>query len=127
MLVTALQGVRILAAAGGYDHSVVIGEHSVYSFGFNECGELGHCDVEPRESPTIIEHLHGMHIHSVSAGHNASIATTVNGEAYGWGVGVEYVAPGLPHIPHQLLGLELHADQLVPLLYPNLQMCMHGL
>jgi alpha-tubulin suppressor-like RCC1 family protein len=123
MLVAALQGIRILVAAGGFEHSLVVGEHNVYSFGNNTYGELGHGDVDSRVLPTVIELLGGLHIHSISAGSGASVAATVNGEAYGWGIGVEYeVPPGQSVIPIPLLGLELTADQLVPLRYPTMHL-----
>jgi alpha-tubulin suppressor-like RCC1 family protein len=140
MLVTALQGIRILGTAAGEEHSLVTGEHNViYSFGASNHGQLGHGDVEPRVVPTAIKHLQGMYIHSLCAGSRMSVAATVYGEAYGWGVGVQYAAPGdfaaagqpwgvgVEHevpipIPIPLLGLELTANQLVPLRYPTIHL-----
>jgi alpha-tubulin suppressor-like RCC1 family protein len=63
---------------------------------------------------------------SVAAGGFTSLAVTTDGEAYAWGKGVHADAEygeddGEPTL---VLGLELTEDQLVPLKYPGLCLCM---
>jgi alpha-tubulin suppressor-like RCC1 family protein len=124
-LINTLDGVRVLTVAAGDNHSLMLTDDKVYSFGGSTgiCfppsqlrggvsrqsnnGELGHGDTKLLITPRVIDALSGLRVSSVAAGHKCSWAITAGGDVYGWGTSNSVV-----------LGLELTTDQLVPLKYP---------
>jgi alpha-tubulin suppressor-like RCC1 family protein len=116
-LVEALQDVRVSAVAAGQAHPLALSEGKVYSFGSGQFGKLGHCNTAAQLTPRVIEGLQGVRVRSVAAGCYTSLAVATDGEAYGWGRGVDEFGQLSP-----VLGLELMADQPVPLKYPGLRL-----
>ena len=52
-----------IQVAIGYSHTVVVTvDLSVYSWGENAHGQLGHGDLQSRRQPTVIEALNGRNI-----------------------------------------------------------------
>jgi alpha-tubulin suppressor-like RCC1 family protein len=81
--VAAMAGVRVrsVAAAG---HSLALGwDGWVYSWGFNEYGQLGHGDKLARPSPVLVEGL--VRACSIAAFDHGSFAVTQSGEVFSWG------------------------------------------
>ena len=127
-LVTALQGVRVLAVAAGHDHSLALSDTGeVYSFGgvalrweltvYGGFPELGRV-CETNLTPVVIPGLQG--VHSISAGDRTSFAVTNAGVVYGWGIGVD-----IDGMPIPVLGLELMDNQCVPREYQGLECLIH--
>ena len=55
--------VKILQVAVGFAHIVAVTtQTSVYSWGSNDQGQLGHGDTVTRSTPTVIEALKGRNI-----------------------------------------------------------------
>ena len=50
-------------------------------------GQLGHCDLEPEETPRIVEALAGMKVLQISSGAWHTAAITSDGDLYTWGWG----------------------------------------
>jgi alpha-tubulin suppressor-like RCC1 family protein len=133
-LVTALQGVRVLAVAAGGCHSLALSETGeVYSFGgchrspFGYGAPLGHGGDEEQLTPVVIPGLKG--VHSVSAGECTSFAVTNGGVVYSWGgwcgapeTWPDYQEPQVPGPP--VLGL-LTDRQCAPRQIPSLQCLVH--
>ena len=114
-LVKALQGMRVSAVSAGAVHSLALSEGKVYSFGSGGCGNHGHGNTAAQDTPRVIEGLQDVRVRSVSAGYDTSLAVATDGETYGWGSAVDHAG-----LLYPVLGLELKADQLVPLKYPGL-------
>ena len=118
-LVAALQGVRVSAAAAGEAHSLALSEGKVYSFGSGQHGALGHDFTADQLTPRVIAGMLGVREHSVAAGTSTSLAVTSDGEAYGWGHGVD---SDDDRLLNPVLGLGLTANQPVPLKYQGLRL-----
>ena len=94
-LVEALQDVRISAVAAGDEHSLVLSEGKVYSFGSAGHGELGHGNAAAQLTmPCVVAGLQGVRVRMITAGENTSHAVTSDGEVSG-GVHVAlWICPG---------------------------------
>ena len=73
--------------------------------------------LRPSSRLTWSRGCQGVRVRSVAAGYFTSLAATTDGEAFGWGLGVDHAGE-----PDHVLGLELLKDQLVPRKYPGLQL-----
>jgi alpha-tubulin suppressor-like RCC1 family protein len=51
----------------------------------NRSGRLGHGDMNPRASPTLIESLRSTQVVDIAAGKNFSVCVTSNGRVFSWG------------------------------------------
>ena len=101
----------------------------VYSFGYGNHGQLGHGDTAWQFAPRVVAGLQGVRVGSVAAGDRTSFAATADGEAYGWGCGVddgeeeeEDTEEEEDREPDPVLGLEVTEHQLVPVKYPWLRL-----
>ncbi len=84
----ALPGVRLVAIATGYGHSMVLtDEGEVFSFGEGGCGQLGHGDDEDELVPQVIEELRGTRVVAVATGYGHSMVLTDEGEVLSFGAG----------------------------------------
>ena len=73
--------------ANGTDHVLIVTENGfVYSFGLGTRGQLGHGDLTSRGDPCMIEALAGINVTAVSCGNWHSMALTVHGDIYSWGM-----------------------------------------
>ena len=69
---------------GGH-HTVGLTKNGqVFSWGYNDCGQLGHGDEKTRRVPTKVEGLDGIVIIKISCGTNQSVALTDKGEILTW-------------------------------------------
>ena len=85
-----LGGARIVMAACGWYHSVVVSaEGRVWTFGLETCGCLGLNDEQNRLVPTLLaaEVFEGSMIVTVAAGGYHTMAVGVNGRLWAWGLG----------------------------------------
>ena len=87
--VDALQHVRVTYASAGFYYSLAVGEDgSVFAWGNNGEGQLGHGLCGTRELvPRQVEALRGIHVYSVTTGVGFSGAVTRAGDVYTWGDG----------------------------------------
>jgi len=83
------EGKRVVDVAAGYCFYLVITEDgSVYSFGFNDKGQLGLGNRFSQESPTLISGLKGYKIVKAIAGQQHTVVLTDDGKVASWGGGV---------------------------------------
>jgi alpha-tubulin suppressor-like RCC1 family protein len=69
---------------GGYHTVGLTKNDQVFSWGGNDCGQLGHGDREERRVPTKVAGLHGLVIIKISSGRWHTVAITDKGELYTW-------------------------------------------
>jgi alpha-tubulin suppressor-like RCC1 family protein len=103
-----LGGARIVMAACGWNHSVVVSaEGRVWTWGRGAFGRLGHNDGQDRLVPAMLsaEVFEGSTIVTVAAGDDYTMAVGVNGRLWAWGFGSS-----------GQLGLGDTNDRLVPML-----------
>jgi alpha-tubulin suppressor-like RCC1 family protein len=86
-----LGGARIVMAACGLNHSVVVSaEGGVWTFGCGDCGRLGHNDEQDRLVPTLLEAQvfeGSSKIVTVAAGGFHTMAVGESGALWAWGWG----------------------------------------
>jgi hypothetical protein len=82
--VTGLPGPAVAVSAVRHHSLVVLANGDVYSFGWNENGQLGLGDTADRPNPTRIGELPGPAV-SVTAGWCYSLVLLQNGDVYGFG------------------------------------------
>lgn len=91
VLVRALAGIKMLSIACGHWHNLVLSEFGdIYSWGWNEHGQLGHSTDTPVVAiPTLIELPQGdqedVNFMSIGCGERHSVAVSEGGSAYTWG------------------------------------------
>ncbi len=78
-------------ASGGIDGFAVLHDGTVYDWGDNSFGQLGHLDVGYLSStPVTVEGLpHGDRVTALAAGDYFSLALTQSGHIYAWGQNVD--------------------------------------
>jgi RCC1 and BTB domain-containing protein len=88
--IAALQGVRVSAIAVGSEHALALSNgHTVFSWGLDNDGSLGHGEeVRWCCSPKIIGALRGICICEIGAGRDHSCAITDAGQLFTWGSGL---------------------------------------
>ncbi|XP_017957265.1 probable E3 ubiquitin-protein ligase HERC4 isoform X1 [Drosophila navojoa] len=82
-----LQDYVITQIACGSRHSMALSEWGqVFSWGDNECGQLGHAsDQDIVKLPKIVRNLVSKTVVQIACGSNHSLALTCCGELYSWG------------------------------------------
>jgi hypothetical protein len=84
--VEGLVGVKVTMVSCGYAHTAVCTEDGrMYTFGWGECGQLGHGDKEDRSSPVLVQALEGKHITQVQCCWHHTMALTSSGYVFTWG------------------------------------------
>jgi alpha-tubulin suppressor-like RCC1 family protein len=110
-VVAGLGGVRICTVAVGQCHTLACSNAGIsYSFGSGICGQLGHGDRDDHHTPRMINALQGMHIVSVAAGADHSLALNRFGTVFSFGEN-RCGQLGLgntdnQHTPHALLAMQ---------------------
>jgi alpha-tubulin suppressor-like RCC1 family protein len=90
-LVTALLGERVRAIGAGLNMSCAVTDAgALYTWEYNDSGNLGHGDTLDRDRPTIVSALHGIRVVGVSMHTDHTLALTADGSVYSFGKG-----PGL--------------------------------
>mmetsp|Transcript_14147 Transcript_14147/g.39114 ORF Transcript_14147/g.39114 Transcript_14147/m.39114 type:complete len:563 (-) Transcript_14147:2003-3691(-) len=86
--VVHLEGKHVAQVSCGSHHTALITKTgSLYSFGKNEHGLLGHGDEEKRLEPTFVRSLESISVSQVSCGNEHSVALSDDGQIYTWGRG----------------------------------------
>ena len=71
---------KVTLAACSYHHTVVVcADRFVFSFGRNDCGQLGHGDVADKKHPHLISTLSDVTVASVSCGQFHTVVVTAEG------------------------------------------------
>jgi alpha-tubulin suppressor-like RCC1 family protein len=84
----SFDGVGVHSISFGERHFLVLMDNkSVYSWGCNESGQLGHGSLDRAKTPKHIEALMGASIDRVAAGADYSLALSKTGMVYAWGNG----------------------------------------
>jgi alpha-tubulin suppressor-like RCC1 family protein len=91
-------------SAGDYYSLILSSQGQVYSFGYNDCGQLGLGDRENRDIPTLISlgSRNNDPIVAISAGCHHSLILTSRGQVYSFGRG-EYGQLGTGFISNQVI------------------------
>lgn len=86
-LVATLTGHSVKdVAVGEYHMVVVVDDGSLWSFGKNRVGQLGHSNARPG-FPSPVDGLDGVKVVDVACGRQHSVALSSDGEVYTWGFG----------------------------------------
>ena len=86
-VVSYLQEEKVVSAAAGQFHSVVVTERGeLYGFGYNRDYELGVGDNMDRVLPQVVPTLSGKKVVAVAAGGYHTLAVTEDGSLYTWGL-----------------------------------------
>ena len=84
-----LSSIHAMNASAGCLHSLVVSDTgSVFAFGDNRFGQLGHVHQNHRgcQLPRLVQHgLAGVRVSSTAAGGRHSLALSVNGKVFSWG------------------------------------------
>jgi len=87
-LVESMQDFVVQQVSCGAHHTALLTDKgTLYTFGKNENGLLGHDDEENRLVPTLVEALETINITQVSCGNEHSVALSDQGQIYTWGRG----------------------------------------
>lgn len=86
---------RVVQVSCGYRHTALVTDNrQLYTYGYGECGRLGHGDEESVATPTAVSFFASMiesvgarigGIAQVSCGREHTMAVLVNGDLYGFG------------------------------------------
>lgn len=86
MLIEELQGKFVTALSAGQFHSFAIAaDRTVYSWGMNASGQLGHGHQANLQLPEIVAELAGRDVVQISAGWEHSIAICRDNSIFSWG------------------------------------------
>ena len=86
--VEALAGQRIVAVSAGPIHSIAITvDGAVWSWGEGVYGRLGHGDLQDQLLPKKVEAFAEQRVVAASAGEYHSLAITMDGSVWSWGIG----------------------------------------
>lgn len=84
---------QIVAIAAGGSHSLALArDGSVWSWGYNSCGQLGNGTTESSMRP--VETLGLADVVAIAAGDRHSMALTADGKVYAWGSNLLYASGG---------------------------------
>ncbi|XP_068647494.1 ultraviolet-B receptor UVR8-like isoform X1 [Aristolochia californica] len=84
--VSAVDGQKMVLVACGWRHTICISSTgSLYTYGWNKYGQLGHGHFEDLLVPLQLEALSNCPISQISGGWRHSMAVTYDGKLYGWG------------------------------------------
>jgi len=89
LLIEPLLSKKIVEVAAGYSFSIAITDLGrVYSWGFNEKGQLGHGHRFNQEFPKLIEELEEENIIKADCGQEHTLLLSDKGEVFSFGLGV---------------------------------------
>jgi RCC1 and BTB domain-containing protein len=75
----------VFIAADSYHSACITEDGSTYTWGFGECGKLGHGDQTDRSSPTLVNGLVGIKAKEVACGEYHTLVCSEDGRAYSFG------------------------------------------
>ncbi|KAJ3434582.1 regulator of chromosome condensation [Anaeramoeba flamelloides] len=67
--------------------TIVTMDGKLYTFGSNDCGQLGHSELGTMNKPKLVKDFSAFHIVSVSCGNSHTLALTIEGYVFGFGSG----------------------------------------
>eukprot|EP01114_Cavostelium_apophysatum_P015328 TRINITY_DN4148_c0_g2_i2.p1 TRINITY_DN4148_c0_g2~~TRINITY_DN4148_c0_g2_i2.p1 ORF type:complete len:779 (+),score=239.68 TRINITY_DN4148_c0_g2_i2:397-2733(+) len=89
LLVSSLLGRRVVECAAGYSCSAIVTDRGeLFTFGFNEKGQLGLGHRFNKEEPQLVTALTGENIKNVSCGQQHMACINQNGDVFTFGLGV---------------------------------------
>lgn len=80
--ITSLSSVTFMSLGSGMTHAIANG-YKLYSFGYNNVGQLGDNSTVSKSDPTLIQGTSSWT--QVNAGYQNVLASTINGAIYTWG------------------------------------------
>ena len=84
--VSDLSGNTIIAIAAGYDHSLALDTNgNVWTWGYNNTGQLGNNSTTGSNLPVQVTYLSGKTITAIAAGSHHSLALASDGTVWAWG------------------------------------------
>ncbi|KAG9457082.1 hypothetical protein H6P81_001590 [Aristolochia fimbriata] len=84
--VSAVDGQKMVLVACGWRHTICISSTgSLYTYGWNKYGQLGHGHFEDLLVPLQLGDLRNSPISQIAGGWRHSMAVTYEGKLYGWG------------------------------------------
>lgn len=86
--------VAATALVSGLGHTCALSSGNVHCWGYNEFGQLGVGDVNPREEPTLISTSALSNVESLSSGASFVCAKKTNQSHACWGQATHYQIPG---------------------------------
>ncbi|XP_068647495.1 ultraviolet-B receptor UVR8-like isoform X2 [Aristolochia californica] len=96
--VSAVDGQKMVLVACGWRHTICISSTgSLYTYGWNKYGQLGHGHFEDLLVPLQLEALSNCPISQISGGWRHSMAVTYDGKLYGWGWNKVGVGDNIDH------------------------------
>ena len=108
--VEAFTGQRVVAVSAGMYHSLALtADGSVWSWGWEASGRLGHGDMQSQPLPKKVETLAGRRVVAVSAGRCHSIAITADSAVFTWGQGKDGCLGHGEDLSSQLLPKKIEA------------------
>ena len=79
-------GVPVSKVFCGADHILLLSQTgSLFSFGLNSRGQLGHGDIVTRPQPTLVVALDGIVVKDIACGHWHCLVVSEFGDVYSWG------------------------------------------
>ena len=99
-LVESLSEYKIVAVGVSYHHSAAVAETGeLFTFGMNDCGQLGLGTTQHQVTPQLVEGLEGVRLIGVSCGLYHTVAVSDAGDVYSFGKN-DYGQLGLGHTRH---------------------------
>ncbi|KAG1690342.1 hypothetical protein DVH05_028222 [Phytophthora capsici] len=96
-LIESLKDKKLRYASVSYHHSAVITDAGeLYTFGMNDCGQLGLDHTQHQSTPQLVKSLEGTEVSTVACGLYHTIICTAAGELYSCGKN-DYGQLGLTH------------------------------
>eukprot|EP00795_Rhopilema_esculentum_P001965 gene1965-17508_t len=83
-----MHGIQVLSIACGAAHTVAVCREGVYSWGFNNFGQLGVGDIRRRSRPCLISQLTPKNVVAVAAGYYHTLAVDGDHKVWAWGWGI---------------------------------------
>jgi len=84
--VGALAGKSVVAIAGGGSHSLALtSDGQVFTWGFNNSGQLGNNSITNSSVPVLVN-VSGKTVVAIAAGYSHSLALTSDGQVFAWGL-----------------------------------------
>jgi len=83
-----MHGLQVLSVACGAAHTIAVCKEGVYSWGFNNFGQLGVGDTRRRSRPCLISQLTPKNVLAIAAGHYHTLAIDGDHKVWAWGWGI---------------------------------------
>lgn len=85
--IEALNGKKVTSLSCGLEHSALIADNQLYTWGLGESGRLGHGDQKNLFAPTLVAFFQNKNPQHVICGSDWTTILTENGDLYTFGYG----------------------------------------